>query len=106
MVLGFLGTFQSAGTRRVMELKIYWHKNTRKEEEIRNLVSHVKDIGGQVEVVEVAKKVSTRSDTNFPWKDTLKLEKGSAVCVLINVFCCNMISTEWYEVTCVSRERK
>ncbi len=68
MVFGFLETFESADTKRVMELKINLRSiNKRRESEIRNLMHDVKDLGGQMEVVEEAEEY------------TLKLEVGSAL---------------------------
>ncbi len=50
MVLGFFETFQSAPTKRVIEVKIGWSRDMMMDEEFRSLMSDVKDFGDQVEV--------------------------------------------------------
>ncbi len=95
VVFGFIETFQSAGTKRVMELEILWGEDARREEEIRNFLCDVsRHFGDQLKVVEGTKKreIWTPAHGYGPppienWMEyTLKLEKGFAVCVVMNRF--------------------
>ncbi len=92
VVFGFIEAFQSAGgTKRVMELEISWRENARREEEIRNFLCDVsRHFGGTQLKVEGTKKRKEReiwTPAHENWMEyTLKLEKGFAVCVVMNRF--------------------
>ncbi len=89
VVFGFLETFQSASTKRVIELEVNWYRNTRREEGIWNLVSDVKRLEEQVEVVEEEAKelLHERCRSYAEFQRRVKIEMGFAVCIVINVFC-------------------
>ncbi len=95
VVFGFIETFQSAGTKRVMELEVDWAENARREEETRNLLCDVsRHFGDQLKVVLEGTKKRGKRELWSPAHEkmmesmeyTVKLEIGFAVCVVMNLF--------------------
>ncbi len=69
-----------------MELKVDWFRNMRREEEIRNLVSDVKDLGNQVDVVQEETKALRERGPHTLLQRRVNIEIGFAVCIVINEF--------------------